>query len=215
MPGSVAVVTDIHGDSEALGKVFAGMRALEADGGLLVAGDLLFSYRSTVDPIRALDMLMDQPILAAVSGNTDRWFIDDDLGDPELPAASPARAQLLALKRRLRPQHREFLSTLQHTRSLELWGHSLCLTHASPLSWHLGLTVDLDGAELVRRLAGVDSGYLITGHLHRSFARTHGALVQFAVGAVSRHPHEPSSGPEFAILAPSAAGLICAPQTVS
>jgi predicted phosphodiesterase len=199
---SVAVVSDIHGDEPALRQVLQRIQDLEVRGGLIVCGDLLFTYRPELDPLAALDLLLQQNIRAAVAGNTDRWFID----------RTPTHERMLSVRSRLTPAQRRFLAALPRRCDLELGGRTIHITHASPLSDEQGLTLDLSEPELQERLAGVRSGYLVTGHLHRAFTRTVGSLTHFAVGAVSRHPHDAPAGPEFALLSPTASGFLFVPQ---
>jgi len=209
-----AVVTDMHGDERSLARVLDRVRELGVRGGLLVCGDLLLTYRRDVDPVAALDLLLDQPLVGAVAGNTDRWFVDGSL-EGYAPVDDRGRAlkdRMLSVKARLSARQRDFLAGLPRTLEVALPRGTLLATHASPLSDEEGLTLDLSREELQRRLGASRAHYLVTGHLHRTFTRRIGELTHFAVGAVSRHPYEPVSGPELAVLAPSESGLLFVPQ---
>jgi predicted phosphodiesterase len=216
-PSTFAVVSDIHGDAQALERVLERIRELDVRGGLLVCGDLILTYRSDIDPAAALDLLMEQELLGAVAGNTDRWFVDGTLESyqPHDERGRALRDAMIRLKARLSTRQLEFLRSLPRSLELAVAGGTLYATHASPLSDERGLTLDLTVEQLTERLAGISARYLVTGHLHRAFTRVFGELTQFAVGAVSRHPHERSSGPEFGLIMPSGDGMIFVPQCLA
>jgi predicted phosphodiesterase len=216
-PSAFAVVTDIHGDARALARVLDAIRSFDVEGGLLVCGDLLLSYRPDVDPVAALDLLLDQKIIGAVAGNTDRWFVDGTLEsyEPHDDRGHALKDKMMTVKARLGAKQRDFLAKLPRTVELEVPGGPLVATHASPLGDEQGLTLDLSAEALRERLAGTHARYLVTGHLHRAFTRVMNGFTHFAVGAVSRHPYERPSPPEFAIVAPLEAGVIFSPQVAA
>lgn len=153
----LAVLYDIHGNLPALDAVLSEAREDGAEG-FLVGGDLAVlgpDPAGCVDAVRELGA-------AVVQGNTDRWIVEGQTGNPAVPWAT---AELGA-------DRVAWLGSLPNGQTLD--DSRILVVHASPRGDEDGIDGDAEEAELASVLEehlpdGVE--LLLVGHTHVQFAR--------------------------------------------
>jgi diadenosine tetraphosphatase ApaH/serine/threonine PP2A family protein phosphatase len=152
----LAVISDIHGNLEALQSVLA---QIDREGveGILNLGDLV-GYNAS--PNECLELIRERPM----------WHL---AGNHDLALLEPERAQhfniiayqaLMWARQQVRPQHLDFLRSLPLTRELE--GSLAC--HGTPTSTDAYISYHFQGKRVLSDLAKGSSFRLcFFGHTHR------------------------------------------------
>jgi putative phosphoesterase len=176
----IAVLSDVHGNLPALEAVRKAV-AREKPDAILVAGDLVMNGPepgATVDAVRALEA--DGAIV--VQGNTDvavadgdysaafTWLIEAGVPDAMRAAAEWAHDELT-------DDQLDWLRRLPAERRLRLDDTLVLLTHASPGSQTQGFDRDLDPTTVLERIARTDARVICCGHTHLPEVRDFGWKV--------------------------------------
>ena len=184
----IAVVSDIHGNLEALRRVWT---ALEDDGldrgPILNAGDNV-GYGDA--PEACIRFLRARPNIACVRGNYDRNV-----------ATYPEREDEYRRRwKRTRPEKysairddsdaisaeaREWLRKLPKQSRLDIGDHTILLTHYSPVPKE-GLTPWTSEARLTELAQIAHADVVVCGHTHMAFVRRAGGALFVNPGAVGR-----------------------------
>jgi predicted phosphodiesterase len=162
----LAVLSDIHGNSLALGAVLAD---LDAQGGadyVVVLGDLAVFGP---DPAGVLNLLWEREPVFYVRGNTDRYLVEGQY--PGGPGSQSWESQVLAsfpwTARQLGEAGLQFLASLPPQQLLRLDGdHTILAVHGSPRSDEEGIRRDTPDAELASMLSGRSYTLLLCAHTH-------------------------------------------------
>ena len=168
MTTRVAVLSDVHGNATALDAVRKAIKRAKPDA-VLVGGDLAFNGpdpAAAIDSIRALEA--DGALV--VQGNTDiavadfdyaaafPWFVD---GPPDHFRAAAEWAHEAIGDERL-----DYLRRLPAERRLWVDDTLLLLCHAAPGSQTAGFDPELDASVLFDRARGTDARVIFCGHTH-------------------------------------------------
>jgi len=183
----VAIFSDVHGNLRALEAVLAEIRARGPFDQIINAGDLAFGGPR---PREAVDLLM-QGTYPTLMGNTDMWVAGIEHSGSEVVAWA---------RRRLEPQHEEFLARLPRSYRIEPpAGPPLVVVHATPTS--LSDVLDPQAApDIVRRMfAEAETKTLVYGHIHRAYVREVAGGLVVNSGSVG-FPFDGNPQPSFAIL---------------
>ncbi|MDD3593317.1 MAG: metallophosphoesterase family protein [Candidatus Gastranaerophilales bacterium] len=154
-----AVISDIHGNMEALEAVFADIRAQEIKN-IFVLGDLaLFGGEpnEAIDFIRGLSNEYNTKI---IQGNTDLMLIQG----ASLP--SVMQNALDYDRKILRSDNVEFLAGLPETMSVMLGKTSILLVHGSPRKNDESILPGKDIKEIIPMIEGVKEALILCGHTH-------------------------------------------------
>jgi predicted phosphodiesterase len=178
----VAVISDTHGDLDALNAVLADLDRQEVDE-VLVAGD---TAQGGPHPREVVDLLRERgwPV---VLGNADEIIT-------ELAAGRPAKEPLRQVQidranfsiDQLGPERIEFLASLpMSVRTEDGAGRSLVVVHAAPWDNQHVLGVDSPEAEAERAVREAGATVVAHGHIHSPYQRRVGDAVLLSVGAVA------------------------------
>ncbi len=182
----VAILSDIHGNLEALNAVIADMAKQSSFDQIIVAGDLAWSGpwpAEVVDRVRGAGA-------AVIQGNTDAFF-------GRLPGETPPgkqddrfAAQLAWMQAQLGPERAAFLAGLPFSHRISpAPGHDLLVVHANPTDLNQAIYPNLPDAELDELLLGQGGGepdweVLAFGHVHVPFTRRWRGRLLADVGSV-------------------------------
>lgn len=153
----VAVLSDIHGNADALEAVLADMKRRAPDA-IVNLGDC---FSGPLDILRTHDLLSGAGITATVRGNHDRALLDPSAMDGWDRMAAPT----------MTPDMRDWLATLPATAVLD----ELFLCHATPQDdtsyWIDAYTDDgaarrADLAVIEGKAAGLAQSVMLCGHTH-------------------------------------------------
>jgi putative phosphoesterase len=139
----VAIISDIHGNFEALQAVLQDAKDCEK---ILCCGDLVLAG---AEPARTLDFIKEQN-WEIIQGNCDLMVASDPNLVPELSA-----------------EHRDFLRNLPEQKTLVIEGVKILLVHGSPRSQTENIYPDMRPEKVEEMIAGVDADVIFCGHSHR------------------------------------------------
>jgi predicted phosphodiesterase len=168
MTARVAVLSDVHGNLEALDAVQKALRKERPDA-VIVAGDHVFNGP---DPAGTVDALREMEASGAtiVQGNTDVAVADFDYSAafPWLTDGVPDtyRAAAEWANDALGDDRLSWLRRLPSERRLVLEDTMLLACHASPGSQTQGFDPQLDPNVVYERVAGTDARVICCGHTH-------------------------------------------------
>jgi predicted phosphodiesterase len=194
---SIAVLTDVHGNSLALDAVITDARGLGADRFWLL-GDLV---AMGPDPVGAVQRLRQLESEFRIGGNTDREVLHDENPLPPVSERdhNPDDAAQMTLNAAMLAWTRGALATsgdidwLAHSSTTHRCsladGTTVLAVHASPTRDDgRGITPDLDDSELSELFAGQNAQLILGGHTHDVTDRIIGDQRFVNPGSVSNHP---------------------------
>ena len=171
----LALISDIHGNIDALEAALAAIGRYSPDG-IVILGDLVLNGPR---PVESVDKVMELEAAGAmvIAGNTDIAVADGDYAAAfpwldEVPAGHRAAAEWA--RDLLRDDQLEYLRRLPAERRVAFGDELVLATHASPGSQTSGLPADLDAAVTVQRVTRTDARVICCGHTHVSDVREFG-----------------------------------------
>ncbi len=201
MPGSVAVLSDIHGVLPALEAVLAEPDVRAADV-VVLTGDMATGPQ----PVPTLDLLTSLgDRVQWVQGNCERELVTQ-ARDPAVTTAFPVSDWAA---RQLRPDHVELLDRLPATRTLDVRGFGdVLFCHATPRDDEEMVFVDSDLATWAEVLEGVPDRIrtIVCGHTHMPFVRLADRRTIVNAGSVGM-PYGTTGAAQWALLANGAIQL--------
>ncbi len=184
----IAVISDIHGNMEALEAVMEDIKKAGCEK-VFTLGDYAMAGP---EPAIALDWAMskaENPNYYMIQGNTDLMIVDytDKLYN-ELKDKAPVMAE--ALKDdflRINPNQKDFLRNLPIQREVELEGVKFLLVHGSPRRNNEDILPDTRMSEVESMLHNVDANVVLCGHTHIPCGfQTHTKQTVVNAGSVGR-----------------------------
>ena len=163
----IAVISDIHGNMEALDAVMEDIKNQQCEK-IFVLGDYAMAGP---DPKSAVDYFMEQAYNSdyeMIQGNTDLMIVDFnlDLYDA-LKGKAPVMAE--ALKddaKQLDASEKQFLQNLPIQKEVELEGVKFLLVHGSPRRNNEDILAETPMKKVEEMLADVDAQVVLCGHTH-------------------------------------------------
>jgi putative phosphoesterase len=177
----VAALYDVHGNLPAFDAALADANAADVEL-ILLGGDLALGPM----PCEVLDRVSDLGSRAlALRGNCDRLMVDAYDGRPlgSLPAS--VQAQIAWAASQLQPRHRDFLSALPETLTLDIDGlGSVLFCHGTPRSDEEIITLRTPDERLRSIFESVSESIVVCGHTHIQFERHCGKVLVINAGSV-------------------------------
>lgn len=175
----VAVITDIHGNLDALKSVLADISTRGPFDRLIAGGDYCLNGP---DPAAALDLISEHADVM-LKGNTDRDIVDSGASDPEL--GEKKRASIHWTRAAIGDDRIAALDALPHAERIDSPSDSepLLVVHANPTDLDRHIFPDLPADEVRALVAPFERGVLVFGHLHIPYRRRIGRLRLFDVAA--------------------------------
>ena len=174
----VAVLSDVHGNLQALQAVLADIKARGAFDRIVTAGDHCLNGP---DPGESLELILARST-DVLKGNTDRDLVDEGQSDPELGAKK--RASIAWTRDTLGSDRIDVLDALPFSvRVTAPDGSTLQVVHANPLDLDRHIFPDIQDAELEQLVNAVDADVLVYGHLHIPFRQRFANLRLFNIAS--------------------------------
>lgn len=152
----IAVLSDIHGNMEALEAVLVDMNDKNIEK-IFVCGDLAMAGP---EPSRAVDFfrLSNATI---IQGNTDEMIVKNIIPPNEIMANALKYAQDV-----LNYEQKEFLAQLPFSHSEKIEDLSLLFVHASPRKNNEDILPEQDSEKIAEMIAGYSEDLIFCGHTH-------------------------------------------------
>jgi putative phosphoesterase len=161
----IAVISDIHGNLDALDAVVEDIKSQECDK-IFALGDYAMAG---AEPSRTVDFFISQQNeFTLIQGNTDLMIANytDELYN-ELKSKAPIMAEALKNDYEiLNPIQKAFLKKLPIQLEVEEDGLKILLVHGSPRKNNEDILPDVDLDELEKMLEHVDANIVLCGHTH-------------------------------------------------
>lgn len=195
---SIAVLSDIHGNSLALHAVLDEIRKRGIDTTYCL-GDLV-GYGP--DPNGVIDLIRGADI-PTIMGNYDDG-VGWERGDcgcfyADSEAKRVGEASYAFTVREVTTDRKAFLRGLPHQLHVRLAGKSLHLVHGSPRKINEYLSRDRDEKTLLRLAEAEEDDVLVFGHTHVPWQATFGRVLFVNVGSVGR-PKDGDTRSTYAVL---------------
>lgn len=160
----IAVISDIHGNMEALNSVLDDIEGNKCDR-IFCLGDYAMAGP---EPAKAIEKVQELKNAVLIQGNTD-WMIANYTEDiyNSIKEAAPVMAE--ALKNDfeiLSNEQKEFLKNLPEKMSLDVEGVKVLLVHGSPRKNNENIFPDTTLEEIEKMLEGVNADVVLCGHTH-------------------------------------------------
>lgn len=163
----VAVISDIHGNMQALETVLADIEQEKCDR-IFCLGDLAMAGPEPVKAIEKIKSLYKQGKLEVIQGNTDEMI--GDFNDEILQRVknhAPIMANALVNDVKIIPNElKEFLKHLPPQKELEIEGLKVLLVHGSPRKNDENITPDLPIEKVEEMIENTDVDVIFCGHTH-------------------------------------------------
>lgn len=174
----LALISDIHGNAAALEAVLVKVKAAAPDT-IAVLGDLVLNGPRPAEAVEAVRALEADGALV-IAGNTDIAVADGDYAAAfpwldEVPVGHRAAAEWA--RDQLDEGQLEYLRRLPAERRLPVGDELVLACHASPGSQTSGLPADLDPAVTVQRVTRTDARVICCGHTHVADVRDMGRVL--------------------------------------
>lgn len=163
----VAIISDIHGNMQALKAVLADIEK-ENCKKILCLGDLAMAGPEPVKAIERIKSLQDEGKLEVIQGNTDEMignFNDEIL--QRVKKHAPIMSNALINDVQIIPDElRRYLKNLPPQKELEIEGVKVLLVHGSPRKNDENIMPDLPIDKIEEIVAGVNADLIFCGHTH-------------------------------------------------
>jgi putative phosphoesterase len=163
----LALIADVHGNVEALDAALKDIKSHRPDR-IAIAGDLVMNGPRPAETLARIRALAADGALV-IQGNTDIAVADGDYAAAfpwmeDVPASQRAAAEWA--REQLSDEDLEFLRSLPAERRVSTNEELILVCHASPGSQTQGLPTDLDPSVTVERVTRTDARVICCGHTH-------------------------------------------------
>lgn len=172
----MAVISDVHGNLEALRKVLEDAKGRGADV-FVNSGD---SVGFGACPNEVIELLCENNVLGIV-GNYDAEVLEG-----KSDAKGEKKIAFEFTKKELSGSSECYLQLLPHELRLEVAGKRLLVTHGSPQSIEEHIYADTPEGHLKELADAADADVVIVGHSHEQFQRSAGETCFVNPGSVGR-----------------------------
>lgn len=184
---NVAIISDMHGNRDALSAVLADIDSQNVDQ-IICAGDIV---NKGPYPAECLQMIREQHI-PAVMGNTDQDVLnkDEDVDKwvyDRLSADEVAHLRSLPLQYRLTPKDGQSPQDdllVVHSTPRSCYDLLVCEPHPNPITQTDGMTRITPEEEALAMLNGERANLIVYGHIHYTSYRVIGGQRVASIGAV-------------------------------
>lgn len=152
----IAVLSDIHGNMEALSAVLADMKAKRIDK-VFICGDLAMAGP---EPAVAVDFLQNFDA-TIIQGNTDEMIVKNIIPPNEIMANALKYAQEV-----LTEEQKDFLESLPFSHSEEIEGLQLLFVHGSPRRNNEDIMPSQSEEKIAEIISNAKEDVIFCGHTH-------------------------------------------------
>lgn len=195
----VAIISDIHGNMQALEVVLEDIKKEHCDK-IFCLGDLAMAGPEPVKAIKLIKKLYDEGTLELIQGNTDEMIGNYDLLGEHIKSKFPIMSNALENDVKIIPNDlRDFLKNLPKQKKLQIEGVKILLVHGSPRKNDENIAPDLSIEQIEEIIAGTDADAIFCGHTHIPCGyQTNKKQTVINVGSVGR-PFTPNPQACYAI----------------
>lgn len=162
----VAVISDIHGNMQALDAVLEDIKRENCERTVCL-GDLAMAGPEPVNAIELIKKLYDDGKVDLIQGNTDEMIANYEQFGEKVKAAFPIMGNALESDISLIPHHlKEFLNNLPKQKKFTIEGIKVLLVHGSPRKNDENILPDLPLEQVEEMVAGTDADLILCGHTH-------------------------------------------------
>lgn len=162
----VAVISDIHGNMQALDAVFADIKKEKCDR-IFCLGDLAMAGPEPEKAILFIKKLYDEGKLELIQGNTDEMIGDFDSFGAQVKSKFPIMGKALEDDVKvISSELKHFLNNLPKQKELKIEGTKILLVHGSPRKNDENISPDLSIAEIEEMITDTDADLILCGHTH-------------------------------------------------
>jgi len=183
----IAVISDIHGNLEALNAILEDIETQGADK-IFICGDLAMAGPEPEKTVDKIIELVKQKNAAIILGNTDEMIIkfSKKSKDKYTPADETMAASLKYVGQVLRTDQTEFLKQLPLKHKEKIGELEILLVHGSPRKINENISPDLDEQILKKMLFDTTENIIFCGHTHLPVIYKIGNQTLVNVGSVGR-----------------------------
>ncbi len=163
----IAVISDIHGNMEALNAVLEDIKKQDINK-ILICGDLAMAGP---EPVKTLDFIMEYAQnndVEIIQGNTDEMLVKatGEADDKYTPPNKIMAESLFYAQKLLKPEHIEFLKVLPAQKTVKAGVSSILMVHGSPRKNNEDILPGMDEQALREIIKGVEEDIIVCGHTH-------------------------------------------------
>ena len=162
----VAIISDIHGNMQALEKVLFDIKQANCDK-ILCLGDLAMAGPEPQKAIKKINVLQKIEKLELIQGNTDEMIAYSEVSVPLVKEKFPIMGNALEDDAKVISQEqKDFLKNLPKQKELEIEGVKVLMVHGSPRKNDENILPDLPLEEIEEMIKGTDADLILCGHTH-------------------------------------------------
>lgn len=176
----IAVMSDIHGNFEALSAVMSAIETEDIDE-IVFLGDLVLKGPEPKDCFQFMKQI--KPYIW-LKGNTDEWFNLKEINQIENKLKKESYEYFLFAKNELSNNNLRFLSRLPEKDSFEIFDKSFLCVHGSPISNNDVIDSKGTDKEIEEMLKNVEEDVLLCGNSHQYFYKEINGKKIINVGSV-------------------------------
>ncbi len=184
---NIAIISDIHGNMEALGAVLEDIKKQDINK-ILICGDLAMAGP---EPVETLDFIMEYAKsndVEIIRGNTDEMLVNAT-GEPDDKFTPPNKIMAESLfyaQKLLESEHTDFLKNLPPQKTINIGASSILMVHGSPRRNNEDILPAMKEQALREIISGVEEDIIVCGHTHLPavYRVDHKAVIN--VGSVGR-----------------------------
>lgn len=196
----IGVISDIHGNLQALETVLADIEQQECSK-ILCLGDLAMAGPQPHLAIELIKKMFADGNIELIQGNTDEMIAKEAHFVPLVKEKFPAMGNALDDDVKLiSDEQKKFLANLPKQKELLLEGVKVLMVHGSPRRNDENINPDMQMSEIEEMLKGVDADLILCGHTHIPCGyQTNSKQTLVNVGSVGR-PFTPDAKACYAII---------------
>ena len=163
----IAVISDIHGNMEALESVLKHIKQEECKK-IFCLGDIAMAGPSPKQTISKIKELSDTENFYIIQGNTDKMLsvFSFDTYNSVLKKNVVMGAAYLADSQLLDKEEKKFLAELEEKKELELFGVKILLVHGSPRRNDENIYPNMELSEIEEIIKDTGANIIFCGHTH-------------------------------------------------
>lgn len=163
----IAVISDIHGNMQALNKVLENIREENCDK-IYCLGDLAMAGPEPAKTTDKIKELINTTDFICIQGNTDEMIANCDnqllhLLEENNPVMAHALENDVTV---ISESQKDFLRNLEPQKQIEIEGIKILLVHGSPRKNNENIYCDLKIEEVEEIIADTDADVIFCGHTH-------------------------------------------------
>lgn len=162
----VAVISDIHGNMQALNTVLEDIKNENCEK-IFCLGDLAMAGPEPVKAIETIKGLLEEGKLELIQGNTDEMIAKYDEFGEKVKAAFPIMGTALENDVAIIPEDlKDFLKNLPPQKQMTIEGLEVLLVHGSPRKNDENILPDMPEEKVEEILADTKADIIFCGHTH-------------------------------------------------